>query len=191
MDASAPSPDAGPGPSTREKLTLAAAELFRRQGYHATGVAEVLALAGVPKGSLYHHFPDGKADLARAAATWTADLIARILDDSFLPAADWTAGVVTFCHKLARLFDLAAEANACPISAILFDGPEESGFRDHAALLLDRLIATAAGHAARLGASDPPGRAEALVIAVEGAWTLARARRDSDILRRLPGRLAP
>lgn len=175
--------------STREKLTLAAAELFRRQGYHATGVAEVLALAGVPKGSLYHHFPDGKADLARAAAGWTADLITRIQDDAFGPAGDWPQGVATFCHKLARLFDLAAEANACPISAILFDGPEEGGFRDHAAALLDRLIANAAAHAERLGAPDPGEKGETLLIAVEGAWTLARARRSSDVLRRLPGRL--
>jgi TetR/AcrR family transcriptional regulator, lmrAB and yxaGH operons repressor len=180
-----------PEPTTREKLTLAAAELFRRQGYHATGVAEVLAVAGVPKGSLYHHFPAGKADLARAAADWTANLIARIQDDAFGPAADWRGGVATYCHKLARLFDLAAEANACPISAILFDGPEEGGFRDHAAALLDRLIGHAAAHAARLGASDPEEKGETLLIAVEGAWTLARARRDSDVLRRLPGRLAP
>lgn len=179
-----------PDLTTREKLTLAAADLFRRQGYHATGVAEVLARAGVPKGSLYHHFPEGKADLARAAAGWTADLIARILDDAFTTAADWPQGVATFCHKLARLFDLAAEANACPISAILFDGPEETGFRDHAAALLDRLIAVAAGHAARLGAAEPGERGETLLIAVEGAWTLARARRSSDVLRRLPGRLA-
>ncbi len=177
-------------PTTREKLTLAAAELFRRQGYHATGVAEVLALAGVPKGSLYHHFPDGKADLARAAADWTADLIARILDDAFAPAPDWPQGVATFCHKLARLFELAAEANACPISALLFDGPQEGGFRDHAAALLDRLLAHAGAHAARLGAPDPQEKGETLLIAVEGAWTLARARRDSDVLRRLPGRLA-
>ncbi len=176
-------------PSTRDKLTFAAAELFRQKGYHATGIAEVLARAGVPKGSLYHHFPEGKADLARAAADWTADLLCRILDDAFLPAQDWPQGVATYCHKLARLFDLAAEANACPISAILFDGPEETGFRDHAARLLDRLIATAAAHAARLGAAEPEMAGETLVIAVEGAWTLARARRNSDVLRRLPGRL--
>lgn len=179
-----------PEPTTREKLTLAAAELFRRQGYHATGVAEVLTLAGVPKGSLYHHFPDGKADLARAAADWTADLITRIQDDAFTPAADWPTGVATLCHKLARLFDLAEQANACPISGLLFDGPEEGGFRAHAAALLDRLIANAAAHARRLGATDPEDKAETLLIAVEGAWTLARARRDSDVLRRLPGRLS-
>jgi AcrR family transcriptional regulator len=32
-----------------------AAELFARQGYHATTVAEIGAAAGLGKGALYHH----------------------------------------------------------------------------------------------------------------------------------------
>ena len=45
---------------TREQIMTAAAELFCRTGYDATGVAEICSQAGVSKGAFYHHFPSKK-----------------------------------------------------------------------------------------------------------------------------------
>jgi TetR/AcrR family transcriptional regulator, lmrAB and yxaGH operons repressor len=45
---------------TRERLLVAAQRLFRKRGYHATGLSDILEAAQAPKGSLYHHFPGGK-----------------------------------------------------------------------------------------------------------------------------------
>ncbi len=45
---------------TRSRILTAAQRLFRKRGYHATGLADILTLAQAPKGSLYHHFPGGK-----------------------------------------------------------------------------------------------------------------------------------
>ncbi len=45
---------------TRERLLAAAQRLFRKRGYHATGLSDILEAAKAPKGSLYHHFPGGK-----------------------------------------------------------------------------------------------------------------------------------
>jgi TetR/AcrR family transcriptional regulator, lmrAB and yxaGH operons repressor len=178
-------------PSTRDRLITAAAALFRRKGYHATGLAEILAEAGVPKGSLYHHFPDGKADLARSAADWTADMLVRIIDDAFQTAPGYEEGVAHYCAKLAKLFQIADASNTCPISALLFDGPESDAFRLHAERVFQRLIDAVARHGQKFGlsAADANRHAETLLIAVEGAWTLARARRDGTILRSLPQRL--
>jgi TetR/AcrR family transcriptional regulator, lmrAB and yxaGH operons repressor len=179
--------------TTRDRLVNAAATLFRRKGYHATGLAEILAESGVPKGSLYHHFPDGKADLAKAAADWTAELLVRIIDDAFLPAPGYREGMTHYCNKLGKLFQLADAADTCPISALLFDGPESPEFRGHAERVFQRLIDAVSGHARRLGLPEAEAlaQAETLLIAVEGAWTLARARRDASILRSLPSRLLP
>ena len=47
-------------PDTRSRILAAAQRLFRQRGYHATGLADILQLAGAPKGSMYHHFPGGK-----------------------------------------------------------------------------------------------------------------------------------
>ena len=50
---------------TRERLVLAAMDLFQRQGYGATGVAQILKAAAAKSGSLYYFFPT-KEDLLLA-----------------------------------------------------------------------------------------------------------------------------
>ncbi len=45
---------------TRSRILAAAQRLFRKRGYHATGLNDILLLADAPKGSMYHHFPGGK-----------------------------------------------------------------------------------------------------------------------------------
>lgn len=56
-------------PETRERLVQVARELFWRQGYDATGVAQILKEAGVNSGSLYHYF-GSKEELLLAVLDW-------------------------------------------------------------------------------------------------------------------------
>ncbi|MGH1350996.1 MAG: TetR/AcrR family transcriptional regulator [Methyloligellaceae bacterium] len=64
---------------TRVRLIRAATTLFQRYGYAATGTNEILANAKAPRGSLYHHFPGGKADLAYACVDLvTEDVVEEI-----------------------------------------------------------------------------------------------------------------
>ncbi|MEC7259688.1 MAG: helix-turn-helix domain-containing protein, partial [Pseudomonadota bacterium] len=65
--------------STKDRLIHAASDLFRRRGYAGVGIAEILNAAGAPKGSLYHHFPNGKADLALATADWASDGMLKLM----------------------------------------------------------------------------------------------------------------
>jgi TetR/AcrR family transcriptional regulator, lmrAB and yxaGH operons repressor len=178
-------------PTTKDRLIFAATRLFRQRGYDGTGLAEVLSEAGVPKGSLYHHFPDGKADLACAAADWTASEIIRVIDDSFRAAPDWRHGVTTFCYKMAKLFDILNSADACPIFGLLFEGPDQEKFRIHAEAAFNRIIAAAAHHCQTRGLSPEAAHetAETFMIGFQGSWTLARMRRDATVLRSLPVRL--
>ena len=64
---------------SRAALVESAAQLFRRQGYAATGVNQILAAADVKAGSLYHHFPDGKAELAAAVVDGVGADIQKLL----------------------------------------------------------------------------------------------------------------
>lgn len=177
--------------STKSRLILAAADLFRVRGYHGVGVTEILEQAEAPKGSLYHHFPKGKADLAIAAAEWASAGMVRIIDDAFRDAGTYADGATTLCHKLAKFFDLSGGWDGCPVSSILLDGPENDAFRAQVAHAYETWVERVAHHGTRLGIPEDDAlfRAETLLIAIQGAWTLARARKSSDVLREIPARI--
>jgi AcrR family transcriptional regulator len=63
-------------PGARERLVVAAVELFAEQGYDATTVAEVAERAGVTKSTFFRHFPD-KRELLSAGQSLLSELLAE------------------------------------------------------------------------------------------------------------------
>ncbi|WP_050929054.1 TetR/AcrR family transcriptional regulator [Aestuariivita boseongensis] len=177
---------------TKDRLIQAAARLFRRYGYNGVGLNDILEAAKAPKGSLYHHFPNGKTDLAIAAATWASDGMLRTMAASFENADSFEAGFATLCHKLAKLFELSGQSDGCPVSGALFDGPENEDFRKTTDHIFEGWISEAEHYAIRFGDNpdDARRKAELLFMLIEGGWTMARAKRSSDVLRHLPEKLA-
>ena len=53
--------------NTKDIFIDTASSLFANQGYHATGISEILKKSNAPKGSLYYYFPQGKEQLAQEA----------------------------------------------------------------------------------------------------------------------------
>ncbi len=172
---------------TRDILIETAARLFRRSGYHGVGLTEILATSGVPKGSLYHHFPNGKADLAIAAASWAATGMFQIIEDAFQHAESFEEGVKTLCYKLAKFFDISEQAMGCPVSSILSQADDIPEFRSATGQIFDGWIEHIARHGCRLGIAEKQARdqAELVLILIQGAWVMARLRDTSDPIRRV------
>jgi AcrR family transcriptional regulator len=63
---------------TRERIIKVAADSFARQGYDATGVAEICEGAGVSKGAFYHHFASKQAVFLELLQRWMAQLDERL-----------------------------------------------------------------------------------------------------------------
>ena len=84
---------ADPGPSakttTKAALVDAGTRLILEQGYHQTGIQDVLQAAGVPKGSFYYYFPSkeafGQAVIAQFAAAYLARLEQYLRDTTASP----------------------------------------------------------------------------------------------------------
>jgi AcrR family transcriptional regulator len=56
-------------PGARERLVLAAVDLFTEQGYDATTVAQIAERAGVTKSTFFRHFPDKRELLVAGQET--------------------------------------------------------------------------------------------------------------------------
>ncbi len=59
--------------STRDRIVRKTAELLTRQGYHATGLSQIVRESEAPRGSLYHYFPNGKEQLAAEAVRFRGE----------------------------------------------------------------------------------------------------------------------
>jgi TetR/AcrR family transcriptional repressor of lmrAB and yxaGH operons len=66
-------------PNTREAILDTASKLFFSQGYHATGLNQIIKDSESPKGSLYYYFPHGKEELALTCINRTSEIVAQKL----------------------------------------------------------------------------------------------------------------
>jgi TetR/AcrR family transcriptional repressor of lmrAB and yxaGH operons len=65
--------------SSREQILEATRRLMEAQGYHATGLSQIIEESGAPRGSLYYYFPGGKEALAAEVVRRTGEEVeARI-----------------------------------------------------------------------------------------------------------------
>lgn len=64
----------------RQRMVEGAALLLAKQGLQGTSFSEVLELTGAPRGSVYHHFPDGKDQLVGAALDFAGARALTALD---------------------------------------------------------------------------------------------------------------
>ncbi|MGV9673957.1 TetR/AcrR family transcriptional regulator [Nocardia sp. NPDC003482] len=165
---------------SRTALVDSAATLFRRQGYAATGVNQILEVAEVKPGSLYHHFPGGKQELAAAVVESAGAAIARQLRHALrsdLPVADVTDGWI---DGLAAALG-ADERDGCPIAPAATESVHSSpavraasarAFQDWCDALAERLRADGRS------AEDAESIATAVVSQIEGALLLSRVAGD-------------
>jgi TetR/AcrR family transcriptional repressor of lmrAB and yxaGH operons len=102
---------------SRAALIDNAATLFRRQGYAATGLNQILDEAGVKAGSLYHHFPQGKQELAAAVVDTAGAGIEQLLR-RFLATDRSVADIVDRWIDLLVAGLAGDHRDGCPIEPI-------------------------------------------------------------------------
>jgi TetR/AcrR family transcriptional repressor of lmrAB and yxaGH operons len=170
---------------SKEKTLVAAARLFRRQGFHGTALQDILAAGGAPRGSLYFHFPGGKEEIGEAALR----LAGEIVRGKIALAAEAAASVDAFLIGLARA--MVAELqnsdfnDGCPIATAALETSAQSkalqaATRD-AFQSWEREIARGL---ARFEIADTEAMATLVLSQLEGALLLARTYQDPRPLQR-------
>src|SRR5438270_9818862 len=107
--------------TTRERIVDAGAELFRKQGYAATGVKQIVTEAQAPFGSVYHFFPGGKEQLGAEAIRVSGALYERLIPAVFDPAPDLPTAVRNFFRLAGEHLRETDYVDACPIATIALE----------------------------------------------------------------------
>lgn len=158
----------------RQRMIRGATEVLARRGLQATAFSEVLALTGASRGSIYHHFPGGKAELMLAVL----EDFSGALDDALRALHGRPPlAVVEGALQLWRAKLLRSDCESgCPVAALTLAA-------DSGRLLADCRAAyaqwqgTLAG-ALRAGGWAPDaadGFATLMLAAIQGGIVLARA----------------
>ncbi len=154
----------------------AAIDLMRQSGLSGAGINNILKVSGGPKGSMYHHFPNGKDQIVGEAITIYAGrvqaTIGAALDRGRTPG-----------EKIRGLFDALARRMAdgdfkrsCAVAAVTLDMDESAAL--HRPLLdgtLSAWIDEVACHLPAPSSARTRSFAGLVVSTVEGAYVRARA----------------
>jgi AcrR family transcriptional regulator len=84
-------------PGARERIVLAAADLFTEQGYDATTVAQIAERAGVTKSTFFRHFPDKREVLVAGQ-----EVLSRLLAEGIAQAPEAASPLEAVAAGLER-----------------------------------------------------------------------------------------
>ena len=93
------------GLNAREKILTTASRLFQTQGYHATGLNQILKESCAPRGSLYYYFPKGKEELALESIKLASGFIQRKVKDILEKFSDPVEAIENIFKNLAIIID--------------------------------------------------------------------------------------
>lgn len=169
-------------PGQREKIVRASAQLLRQRGYAATGLADIIATSGAPKGSLYHYFPGGKDDIAVEALRYASGKVQATLMELGAEQPSAAAMLRRYGVLVAGWMADSQFRDGCPIATTLLETAAEKSttaeagrlaFASWTGVLRDKLQSEGAA----------PARAESLarlaIMALEGALIFARVEGDA------------
>src|SRR3954454_18449348 len=108
-------------PDTRERMVKATGRLMRDQGFHATGLNEIVTNADAPKGSLYFHFPGGKVALAAAAVESFAEAISRYMREALDGATSTAEAVDVFMEATAGRLERTEFRSGCVVATVALE----------------------------------------------------------------------
>jgi TetR/AcrR family transcriptional regulator, lmrAB and yxaGH operons repressor len=172
--------------STRINMLVSAAEVLQERGAAGVTIDAVLARSGAPRGSVYHHFPEGRNQILTEALQFAGEAITEVIDE----AADkggmnLVKQFVVFWEELLVESDFAA---GCPVVAAAIGSADEEPqlttvaggiFRHWRDALTMAFVADGFEHA------DAASLAIMCIASMEGAVVLCRSTRSVDPLRQV------
>jgi len=178
---------------SEEQILATLTDVFRTHGYEGASLKIIANATGLARASLYHRFPDGKAEMAEAvmsrAQRWLEDQALAPLRDRSLSPGD---RIRAMTEKLDAFYESGGKS--CLLDALSL-GESGSPLRRQARAAMELWTRSLADSliAAGFGGAEATRRAEEAIVLVQGALVVARVREDPAPFRRvlaeLPERL--
>jgi TetR/AcrR family transcriptional repressor of lmrAB and yxaGH operons len=172
------------GTAARARMLDATIGLMRRGGLAGTGVNEIVAASGAPKGSVYHFFPDGKRQIAVEALDRYAAAVHDLMDEALSRARGPRAKVRALFALLERRLEEAGFDASCAVGAVTLDlDASLADVRPAAQAAFDDWRALLSRH------FDFPDRrrrdafAGLVLTAIQGGYVRGRAERSAEPFR--------
>ncbi len=174
-------------------MVRGAAELLATRGVHGTSFSDVLAHTAAPRGSIYHHFPGGKVELVRAAATSTGNGVTALLDS--IDASSPVEVIDAFVEGWRSVLVAGGYERGCAVAATCLGSSGADELRELADDVFRAWQEALARAFVRSGTTDrySDDLATICLAAVEGALVIGRAAHDDtvfDVVKRQLRRLA-
>jgi len=163
----------------KQQILEAAARLFEKQGYHATGLNEIIRESGAPKGSLYYYFPDGKEQIGAETALWSAAQMSERIRQGLSQAEQSAEAVRLLSLGIARAVEASGFAAGGPLMMLAAESAVRSE-RVNAACR-EAYHQMQAAFAEKFSGDD--NLAEFVLSTLEGAILLSRIQHSGEPLR--------
>jgi AcrR family transcriptional regulator len=176
--------------STRTNMLISAAEVLRERGAAGVTIDEVLARSGAPRGSVYHHFPEGRNQILTEALQYAGEAITEVIDEAA------TNGGMFLVRKFVVFWEeLLVESNftaGCPVvAAAIGSADEEPQLTTVAGSIFShwRDALTRAFVSDGFTDVDAASLATMCIASLEGAVVLCRSTRSVDPLKDVAAQL--
>jgi len=179
--------------SAREQIIQTASDLMENQGYHATGMNEIVAKSGAPKGSIYYYFPEGKDAIAGEAVGIAGKALAGRIRENLAQEADLAGSIQSFLEGIAHYVEISGFTSGGPLAIV---ASETATTNENLNLVCRGAYAEmiVAFEEKFLASGCSPERASSLAwmatSTIEGAIILSRTFHSGDPLRRAGSELA-
>ncbi len=163
----------------------ATCELLELQGYHGTGLNQILQTSHAPKGSLYHHFPGGKDELTLTALREVGgEVLSRITDALAVDGPTWKV-IPDFIRRIAAGVKASGFRAGGPITTVALETASTNAAIRHECSRIYRAWREAFAERLRRGGATPSEArrlAHTIVAGIEGGIILSRCDHDAEPL---------
>jgi TetR/AcrR family transcriptional repressor of lmrAB and yxaGH operons len=172
--------------NAREQILQTTCDLLEKQGYHGTGLNEIVKESGAPKGSLYYYFPEGKEQITAEAVLQSGRVVSERIRAGLKTNNSAPQAVHDFILLIAENVERSGFAAGSPLTAVAMETATQSERINLACREAYGMLQTAFREKL-LESGFPKAKAEELatciVASIEGGIILSRTSHTAAPLR--------